>query len=188
MSTRPISGASGDSLPCGLEQGTEAFGDLVEKRAVFLDLDRRRCPYNRADIVDVLVGIVGAGKLYIVQPSQKNFQWMVTLSTEVAKDRLLSEGVFNIKGGECSVRAVVGSTVAMQVHWLPCWVTHAAVKDALLQYGEVENIYFQKSPGTSCELTGIRVVTIKLKDPKTFPYFVPVYSDKHKRSFDAFCT
>ena len=122
-------------------------------------------------------------------PLSKNNDWIVTLNSSDAKDKLKMQGTLEVKGKTFKVRSADKRNFTARVHWAPVYITNSDVRDALSKYAEVSAIKHEMSTDAGFEevAMGVRTV-VMVGDRYQLPHFLPVIDPDTDERWDLLVT
>ncbi|XP_077485214.1 uncharacterized protein LOC144095314 [Amblyomma americanum] len=106
--------------------------------------------------------------------------WTVTCESSSSKQKLIDKAEFHVKGLKCIVFDPDTKKVKLKLLWLPRYMEHQRIVEALEPFGTVQNIEREKwrCPGMEHMETANREISLTLKDgvslstiPHTFNVF-----------------
>ena len=159
---------------------------VLERRSVILSGPTEGRTYFRGDFLDGLQAVLtGAVNSHVLSfgPLARNNEWYLCLSTDAAKDQLLSVGIIKAKGYTFRVRSADRSQFKVRVHWAPPFLPNETITNYLSQYGKVHSIGYEKSvcKGFEGVATGVRTL-IMSGNRKELPHIMTMWDGEGQKS------
>ncbi|XP_077486752.1 uncharacterized protein LOC144098070 [Amblyomma americanum] len=147
-------------------------------RVVHADLKGR--PYGAPDFRDALAQILDLREILCIGQYQMSHVWMVTCESSSSKQKLVNKAEFPVEGLRCMVFDPDNKNVKVKLLWLPRYMEHRRIVEALEPYGTVQSVEREKwrCPGMEHMETANRELSLTLKDgvsASTLPHTLNVY-------------
>ncbi|XP_077486303.1 uncharacterized protein LOC144097455 [Amblyomma americanum] len=152
----------------------------VVLNTVFLHADLKGRPYRAPDFRDALAQILDLREILCIGQYQMSHVWMVTCESSSSKQKLVKKAEFPVKGLRCMVFDPDTKNVKVKLLWLPRYMEHRRIVEALEPYGTVQSVEREKwrCPGMEHMETANRELSLTLKDgvsASTIPHTLNVY-------------
>ncbi|XP_077485370.1 uncharacterized protein LOC144095551 [Amblyomma americanum] len=152
----------------------------VVLNTVFLHADLKGRPYRAPDFRDALAQILDLREILCIGKYQMSHVWMVTCESSSSKQKLVNKAEFPVKGLRCMVFDPDTKNVKVKLLWLPRYMEHRRIVEALEPYGTVQSVEREKwrCPGMEHMETTNRELSLTLKDgvsASTIPHTLNVY-------------
>ncbi|XP_077512795.1 uncharacterized protein LOC144123970 [Amblyomma americanum] len=152
----------------------------VVLNTVFLHADLKGHPYRAPDFRDALAQILDLREILCIGQYQMSHVWMVTCESSSSKQKLVNKAEFPVKGLRCMVFDPDTKNVKVKLLWLPRYMEHRRIVEALEPYGTVQSVEREKwrCPGMEHMETANRELSLTLKDgvsASTIPHTLNVY-------------